>query len=452
MKPIKTLKVSIAGIRGVVGDSLQPLLLYRFARSFGAYLGGSSIVVGRDTRPSGEMVKHAVFAGLLSSRARVLDVDICPVPTIQHAVRTLKCQGGIAITASHNPIQWNALKFIKGNGRFLSSYEAEELLSLYHQQDFQEAGPNQIKTLEPYGHAVRDHLEHILKTIRPRLEPSLKVVVDCCNGAGSVMTPRLLTELGCDVVEISCDPHNIFPRNPEPLPENLGELCRAVKEHDADVGFAQDADADRLAIVSNEGVAIGEDYTLALCVLRTLEHEKGPVVANLSTSRIIEDVAQAAGCPVFRSRIGEVNVTELMDQSSAVIGGEGNGGVIYPKVNFARDSFVAMSLVIDLLRSRRQKLSEIIADFPTYSLEKSVFEIHPHRITTMIDELIQVYESEHINTLDGLKIDRPEGWIHIRPSNTEPILRLVIEARDHESLDRFREEMKERIAELSAEK
>ena len=445
MKPIKTLKVSISGIRGVVGDTLKPALVARFSQSFAAYLGGGPIVVGRDTRTSGEMVKNATFAGLLSTGAGVIDVDICPVPTIQLAVRTLNARGGIAVTASHNPAEWNALKFIQSSGCFLNPYQAEELLNLYHQQDLPHASSSQIDSLSTYEGAIRDHVDLILNEISPALTPKLRVAVDCCNGAGSLMTPGLLRALGCEVIELNTTPDGRFPRPPEPVPANFTELSRLVRSEKVDVGFAQDADADRLAIVSEKGEAIGEEYTLALAVKAVLEQEKGPVVCNLSTSRMAEDIASAFGCPCYRSKIGEVNVTDLMREVGATIGGEGNGGVIYPRINMARDSFVAMALILELMRSSRKSISDLIGVIPGYEMSKSTYEVHPHRIANLLDEISEIYRDQELNTLDGVKIEREEGWIHIRPSNTEPILRLVIEARTGETLRKFHREFDELI-------
>lgn len=445
MKPIKTLKVSISGVRGVIGDSLKPRLLCRFAQAFATYLGTGSIVVGRDTRTSGEMVKHAVLSGLLSSGMRVVDVDICPVPTIQFAVRRLSARGGIALTASHNPAEWNALKFIKGSGCFLNRYEAEELLSLYHQQEFNQVEAAQMVAVESYPHAVTDHLQHILDVIQPPRQPRLRVAVDCANGAGSLATPKLLRELGCEVIDLHCTPNGRFPRPPEPIPENLGELCRLVQECNADVGFAQDADADRLAIVSEKGVAIGEEYTLALCTYFVLTREKGKVVVNLSTSRMIDDVAALFGCPVCRTRIGEVNVTERMEAEGAVMGGEGNGGVIYPRVNTARDSLVAMTMILSLMRSLDKTVSQLTQLFPSYRMMKSRYAVDPHDIMDLLEEFKKVYKGEDVTLLDGLKINRKKGWIHIRASNTEPVLRVLIEARDEETLRAYQNEIGQRM-------
>ncbi|UCF36826.1 MAG: phosphoglucosamine mutase [Acidobacteriota bacterium] len=439
------MKVSISGVRGVVGDSLKPSLICRFTRAFATYVGKGDIVIGRDTRRSGEMVEYAVRAGLLASGMSATTVGICPVPTIQLAVKNRRCRGGIAITASHNPAQWNALKFIKGSGHFLNQYQSEELLALYHQEEFNEVGTEKIRPFQHYSDAIEDHIREIKERIRPASGPRLRVVVDCCNGAGSVMSPGLLRELGCEVIELHCEPNGYFPRPPEPVPANLTDLKKAVIEHRADVGFAQDADADRLAIVSEKGEAIGEEYTLALCTLHILSHERGTVACNLSTSRMIDDIAGRFGCPVLRTKIGEVNVTEKMLEADALIGGEGNGGVIFPRVNMARDSFVAMTLILELMRERGQTVSQLTRLFPAYRMDKAALGIHPHRISNLIDDLAVIYSNEETNNLDGLKIERPDGWIHLRPSNTEPIMRVVIEAKDQATLKRYQAEIAEKI-------
>lgn len=441
MKPISSLKISISGVRGVIGDSLKPGLLCRFSSAYATYLGPGAIVVGRDTRTSGQMAKHAVLAGLLSSGVRVVDIDLAPVPTVQFTVNQLRARGGIAITASHNPAEWNALKFVREDGCFLNSYQAQEVLDIYHQQEYRQVTSDAILPVRRFDKAIENHIEEIVRVIDPLSEPHLRVAIDCCNGAGSVMTPRLLELLNCEVIPLHCQPDGHFPRPPEPVPENLGELSQLVVDEDADLGFAQDADADRLSIVSETGHAIGEEYSLALCTLEVLSRQRGPVVVNLSTSKVVEDIARSFDSPVFRSAIGEVNVTEQMMEVGAVIGGEGNGGVIYPPVNLARDSFVAMTLVIHLLRRRKQKLSEIVAELPRYQMIKRVFPGHPHKIQALIQSLQKSYSDETLDLTDGLRISRGSGWIHIRPSNTEPVLRLVIEATDRPTLEAYEKEM-----------
>src|SRR4029078_4754092 len=372
MRAIPTLKISISGARGVLGQSLTPKLLTRFAQAFGTHTGSGTIVIGRDPRTSGEMVKHAVVAGLLSTGSRVIDIGVCPVPTVQLQVRQRRAQGGIAITASHNPAEWNALKFIGSNGLFLDSGQARELLDIYHQGEYTKVGGEELRTVEEVEGATDLHIKAILDALGPlpQTEKKLRVVLDSCNGAGSIVGPKLIKALGAEVIPINVTPDGSFPRPAEPVPENLGDLCRAVKEHKADVGFAQDMDADRLAIVSDRGEPIGEDYTLVLAILHVLGREKGPVVANLSTTTAVADIARRFDCPVFLTKIGEVNVTDAMRQHNAVIGGEGNGGVIYPRINFARDSLVGMALVLHLLAQSRKSITQLLDQFPKYTVVK----------------------------------------------------------------------------------
>jgi phosphomannomutase len=312
MRAIPTLKISISGVRGVIGESLTPGLLTRFAQAIGTAVGSGTIVIGRDPRTSGEMVKQAVIAGLLSSGCRVMDIGMCPVPTVQLLVRQHRAHGGIAITASHNPAEWNALKFIGGDGLFLNSGRAREVLDIYHQGEYTKVTGAEMREVEEVSGATDLHVQKILEALGPlpQSEKPLRVVLDACNGAGSIVGPKLLEALGAEVVPINSTPTGLFPRPAEPLAENLGDLCAAVREHRADVGFAQDMDADRLAIVSEQGIPIGEDYTLVLASLYVLGREAGPVVANLSSSSVLQDVVNRFGRPLFLTRIGEVNVTE----------------------------------------------------------------------------------------------------------------------------------------------
>src|SRR4026208_137906 len=304
MRAIPTLKISISGVRGVVGNSLTPKLLTRFAQAFGTHTGSGMIVIGRDPRTSGEMVKHAVVAGLLSTGSRVVDIGMCPVPTVQLQVRRRRAQGGIAITASHNPAEWNALKFIGSSGLFLDAGQARELLDIYHQGQYTKVGGPEIRTVEQIEGATNAHIKAILDVLGPLPQGSkkLRVVLDSCNGAGSLVGPKLIEALGAEVISLNVTPDGSFPRPAEPVPENLGDLCHAVREHQADIGFAQDMDADRLAIVSEKGEPIGEDYTLVLAALYVLPRERGPIVANLSTTSALDDIAKQFDSPVFRTK------------------------------------------------------------------------------------------------------------------------------------------------------
>jgi len=436
MKGIRTLKISISGVRGVIGDSLSPSLLANFAQSFGSYVGAGSVVVGRDTRTSGEMVRHAVVAGLIATGCRVVDLGICPVPTVQLSVRNLRARGGIAITASHNPAEWNALKFIKDDGCFLSSYEAEELLRIYHQNEYSLVPSRQLRGIRYYPDAIQNHIDRILDKLGP-LSRKFRVAVDACNGAAALMSPEFLGAMGCEVVPLNMVPDGRFPRAPEPLPENLTALCDLVRRSGADVGFAQDADADRLAIVSEKGEPIGEDNTLALAAYYVLGKTPGTVVVNLSTSRVLDDIVAMRGSKLVRSRIGEVNVTDRMKRTAAVIGGEGNGGVIYPDVNFGRDSFVAMALVLHLMQDEGKSISELVSRLPRYTMLKTTRQVASDQVAHLLDKLKESYRGKKVDLQDGVKIDTDGGWVHVRPSNTEPILRVVAEAATRETAERL---------------
>jgi phosphomannomutase len=434
MRAIPTLKISISGVRGVVGQSLTPRLLTRFAQAFGTHTGSGTIVIGRDPRTSGEMVKHAVVAGLLSTGSRVVDIGMCPVPTVQLQVKHRRAQGGIAITASHNPAEWNALKFIGPSGLFLDAGQARELLDIYHQSQYTKVGGGEIRTVEEVAGATDLHVKSILDALGPLPRSrKLRVALDSCNGAGSLVGPKLIQALGAEVIPLNVTPDGSFPRPAEPVPENLGDLCRAVKEYQADIGFAQDMDADRLAIVSDQGIPIGEDYTLALATLYVLGREPGPVVANLSTTSAVMDVAERFGCPVFLTKIGEVNVTDAMRQQNAVIGGEGNGGVIYPRINFARDSLVGMALVLHLLAETGKSVTELLDTIPRYTIVKEKVSCGSQRIPVVLRTLRQEFAEFPLDTRDGVKVTTPEGWFLVRGSNTEPIIRVVAEAKSESS-------------------
>lgn len=452
MKPVQTLKISISGVRGVVGDSLTPDLLVRFAESFGTYVGPHTVVIGRDTRTSGEMVKHAVLAGLISTGCKVVDLDIVPVPTVQFMVRRLHAAGGIAITASHNPVQWNALKFIRGDGCFLNHYQARELIDIYHQDEYRKVDGHAMCAPRKNAQATRLHADSILETIGKLPTGSRKpvVVVDSVNGAGSVMSKPFLTRLGCKVITINSTPDGIFPRPPEPLPQNLTALCDAVRRNDADIGFAQDADADRLAVVSEKGLPIGEDFTLALAVDHVLSRSKGTVVVNLATSHVIDDIVARHKCRLLKSKIGEINVTEMMMQENAIVGGEGNGGVIYPAVNMGRDSFTGMALILHHLARSRKPVSKIVAALPRYVMHKDAVPCPQELAVEVMELLAAEFSGKNVDRTDGIKIAVNQGWVLMRASNTEPILRVVSEAGDRDATAALNQEFRARVIAILA--
>jgi phosphomannomutase len=432
MRAIPTLKISISGVRGVIGESLTPALLTRFAQAFGTYVGSATIVIGHDPRTSSEMVKQAVIAGLLSSGCRVIDVGMCPVPTIQLLVRHHRAHGGIAITASHNPAEWNALKFIGADGLFLNSGKARELLDIYHQGEYTKVAGSEMREVQEISGAADLHIQKVLEVLGPlpQGKERLRVVLDACNGAGSLVGPKLLETLGVEVIPINVTPNGLFPRPAEPIPENLGDLSAAVKENRANIGFAQDMDADRLAVVSEQGVPIGEDYTLLLATLYVLGKQPGPVVANLSSTLALQEVANRFGCPLFLTPIGEVNVTEEMQKQNAVIGGEGNGGVIYPRINFARDSLTGMALLLHLLAETGQTITELVKSIPRFSLIKEKLVCPSHKIAAVLRILRHEYANFPLDLRDGVKVTLPVGWFLVRGSNTEPIIRVIAEAQN----------------------
>ncbi len=446
MRAIPTLKISISGVRGVIGDSLTPDLLTRFSQAFGTYIGSGRVVVGRDTRTSGEMVRQAVVSGLLSSGCRILDAGVCPTPTVQLLVRKYRAHGGIAITASHNPPEWNALKFVGPDALFLSGARGRELLDIYHQGEYTKARGSRIRSVESLPGAIDLHIAAVMEALgRLPAGRRPKVVLDACNGAGSIVGPRLLEALGAEVIGINVTPDGRFPRPAEPTAENLTALCGAVREHRADIGFAQDMDADRLAIVSERGDPIGEERTLVLAVEHVLGRTPGPVAANLATTHALEPVAARFGCQVFRTPVGEANVTEGMQRHKAIIGGEGNGGVIYPRINFARDSLVGMGLILHRLADSGRTVSELVAALPPCEMWKIQFPFPSQRLGEVFRKARREFAEYPIDVRDGVKVTLPDAWFLLRGSNTEPVMRVVAEAPDESAARALAERIRDKV-------
>ena len=428
----EALKVGVSGVRGVVGDSLTPQVAASFAQAFGTFVGRGAVVVGRDTRPSGAMIERAVIAGLQSVGCKPVLAGIVPTPTLLMLTKQLGARGGIAITASHNPSPWNALKFIERGGLFLSETRAQELFDVYHQQDFPLVQESDIPAVAIESDPMELHFQLVLDYVdeEPIRKKQFKVAVDCCNGVGALHTVPFLKELlGCKVVPVLDKPSGIFERDPEPLPENLKLLCETVVKEKCDVGFAQDPDGDRLAIVNEKGEPIGEDLTLAFAVQQVLsQHAKGPVAINLSTSKCVEFVAKQYGSEVVRTKIGEINVCETMLRIGAVVGGESNGGVIIPAVHPCRDSYVGMAIVLELLAMTGKTISELRAAIPQYFIVKEKIRIRGEQAPVILRALRHEYTGERISLLDGVYIDFGESWVHARRSNTEPVIRITAEA------------------------
>jgi phosphomannomutase len=432
---LKDLMVSVSGVRGRVGEALTPEIVARFAAGFGGWsLARSSsreIVVGRDSRVSGPMFLHAVTAALNSVGAHMVDIGMAPTPTVQLEVERRHAAGGLAITASHNPIEWNALKFIGSSGLFLDAREGASMRS-FLDKGFSRAPWDKLGTTESDPDAVGRHVERILAlpfldvpAIRAR---RLRVALDTCHGAGAVIMPQLLERLGCEVVSIYLTPDGRFHRPPEPVAGNLKELEDLVRSSGADVGLATDPDVDRLALVDETGRAIGEDYTLALACRVILQRQRGPVVINLSTSRIVEDVATELGSTVLRAPVGEVNVAVRMRDEGAVVGGEGNGGVILPALHLGRDAPLAAALTLQLLVDAGVSLSGVVAQYPQYSIVKDKLDRPAGTLETVYEALRADFPDAEVDTQDGLRLTWPDRWVHLRPSGTEPIVRVIAEA------------------------
>ncbi|MGD8238357.1 MAG: phosphoglucosamine mutase [Armatimonadota bacterium] len=440
------LKISVSGVRGIIGGSLTPEAVIGFARAFGTYVGPGEVVVGRDTRRSGEMVHSAVVAGLLSTGCDATDIGIAPTPTTQIAVASGDAVGGVIITASHNPSEWNGLKFVRGDGIFLTAAQVDEFLNVHARGEFAVADIGGIGTLRHDAEAGSRHVARVLDVVDAERIRSAKlhVALDACNGAGCVPAQELLEALGCRCTCINCTPDGRFSRGLEPTPEHITDLCRVVGESGADVGFAQDPDADRVAIVSEEGTAIGEEYTLALGVLFVLEHtgRRGPIVVNLSTSRMVEDAAARYGCEVLRAPVGEVNVVERMLREKALLGGEGSGGLIYPAVHHGRDSLTAMGVILDGRARHRRPISELARELlPRYVMQKREAWLSENApIGRVVDSLRDAYPDARLTHVDGLKWDWEDRWLHVRPSNTEPKIRSIAEAPTPDAAARLADE------------
>ena len=427
--------ISVSGVRGRVGEALTPEVVARFAAAFGVWAASRAkvrtIVVGRDSRVSGPMFHRAVISALQSVGCNVIDVGLTTTPTCQLAVEYHRAAGGLMISASHNPIEWNALKFIGPSGAFLEAHEGAEMRRVVD-GDIPRASWDELGTVTEDRDAIARHIEQVLAlpylNVRGIRERRFKVALDCVRGAGGRIIPPLLERLGCTVAAIHLETDGRFPHPPEPVAENLRELERLVLETGSEVGLAVDPDVDRLALVSEKGEAVGEDYTLALASRVVLQHRRGPVVANLSTSLILDEVAKETGSKVIRTPVGEVNVVVRMRRERAPVGGEGNGGVILSELHLGRDAPVAVALILQLLLDDDTPLSAIVDRYPRYSIVKDKMDRPDVPLSAVYEALRQEFADATADTQDGLRLSWPDRWVHVRPSGTEPIVRVIAEA------------------------
>jgi phosphomannomutase len=452
---LEPLKIGITGVRGVVGETLTPELVIRFAEAFGAYLDGGQVLVCRDPRPSGPMIQAAVTAGLLSVGCEVVDLGICPTPSLQLAVPWLGASGGISITGGHNPPEWNALKFVREDGLYLNAEQGEELLDVYHQGVAERAGWEQLATTVREQDATRHHLEILARAFADRAisQRRLRVAVDCGNGSCSVLVPRWLAALGCEVLPINDDPSLPFPRLPEPSVATASQARAVVRAGRADIGLVLDADGERLSLVDEVGRPLPEELTLPLAAEAALSRRSGPVVTNVSTTALVDRVAERHGVGVVRTPVGQAFVSEAIVEYGAAIGGEGNGGVAVPEVQATHDSAATIGLLLRHLVGSGRPLSEIVGELPTLVVRKVAIPVAPSLIYSALTELREAVgeavgevDGATVDNTDGVKVLWPDGWVHVRVSNTQSLIRIIAEAdkaaRALELLDWARERLR----------
>ena len=433
--------ISVSGVRGQVGISLDVRVITRFALAFGTFIGGRTVVIGCDSRTSSPMLRHAVLAGLFATGCRIIDVGLCPTPTVLMMAKLLGAQGSITITASHNPVDWNGIEFASASGKLLTQAERDTLIQLYETEDFTLAPWNEQGTLEIFTDATAHHLQQILNA--PWLDvdlirnANLKVVLDCGNGAGSAISPALLQELGCKVIRLNCVPDGNFRRPAEPTPEALDELCNTVRTAHADIGLAHDGDADRVVIVTDSGVALSGEWTLALVsdfILRN--SQRADIVATVSTSRMLDDIAAKHGVKLHRTKVGVGWVVEKMHEVNAIIGGEGTGGVIYPTLHYTTDGIASIAAIVQYLAESDTTMSELVENMPHYEMCRKKLEIPSQEIATqLVDLALKTYQTNENSTsaprlelTDGIKRVWDDRWVNIRKSGTEPVIRVFSEA------------------------
>ncbi|HOD60229.1 MAG TPA: phosphoglucosamine mutase [Candidatus Syntrophosphaera sp.] len=435
------LMTGVSGVRGIFGETLNPEVALQYASHFGQFMAQEStnppsshnlkIVVGRDSRTTGKAMLYAIFSGLISTGCEVIDLGIVPTPTVLLNVKKHSAQGGISITASHNPPQWNAMKFVDGDGMFLSPEKAFRFLDSIKEEIRWNNWQN-IGTVTEDHEAINYHIQRILNIPYLNIEKirsnKFKIVLDSVNGAGGLASPLLLKALGCEVIEINSEPTGVFAHTPEPLNENLHQLEEAVKFHNADLGFATDPDVDRLALVDETGHCIGEEYSVALAELFVLPKKPGDIVVNLSSSMLSDYIAQKYGVKVHRTKVGEIYVGKKMQELHSPIGGEGNGGIICPEVNYTRDALTGMALILALLAETNQKLSEIVNSLPRYYIAKAKIELPLEKIDTAMKTLPSLLTNYELDFQDGVKAIASDHWIHIRKSGTEPVIRVYAES------------------------
>jgi phosphomannomutase len=445
-----TLIKSISGIRGTIGgqpgNNLTPIDAVKFAAAYGIWLKNYSkkdnlkVVIGRDARLSGEMIQSLVVSTLVGLGIDIIDLDLSTTPTVEIAVPLESADGGIILTASHNPKQWNALKLLNEKGEFLDAAQGAKILDIAENEDFNFSEVDDLGSITKNDAYIDIHIDEVLNLSLVEVDvirkAKFKVVVDGVNSTGGIAIPKLLETLGVEVIKLYCDPTGHFPHNPEPLKEHLGDICELVVKEKADFGIVVDPDVDRLAFISNDGEMFGEEYTLVACADYVLGKTKGNTVSNLSSSRALRDITQKHGGSYEAAAVGEVNVVTKMKANNAIIGGEGNGGIIYPESHYGRDSLVGTALFLMLMAERGGTVKELRDSYPSYFMSKKKIQLTPELdVDAILKSMAGKYQNEEISTIDGVKIDFAENWVHLRKSNTEPIIRIYTEAKSQIEAD-----------------
>ncbi|HOV21723.1 MAG TPA: phosphoglucosamine mutase [bacterium] len=437
----KNFKISVAGIRGIYPDEITPEIAFKFAFAFGFFGKGKTFLVGKDTRISGDVLISSVISGLLSSGKNVLNIEITPTPMIGFIIEKIENKYGIMVTASHNPEEYNGLKFFNKKGNFINNDEWKKFLEIIKSVKKLKLSsiPGEIKKIEK--NYIKIYFDNIYKLVDVKKirEKKFKVIVDACQGVSSIYTEEFLKNLGCDVLVFNKFPYGKFSHNPEPLIENLQQLKEKVIKEKGDIGFIQDPDCDRFSFVCENADIPGEETTLAICLDSVLEKEKTPVVVNLSTTSLIDDICKKHKVKIYRTKIGEINVVEKMRKIKSRAGGEGNGGVIWGKFHYGRDSYIGISLLLEKMAEENKKISEIVNNYPKYYMIKEKYKIK--NIKFILKKIKKIYKNEKLDLTDGIKIIRENGWIHIRQSGTEPVVRVIVEATTKITADEYLKEI-----------
>jgi len=431
----------VSGVRGIIGEGMTPEVAQLWATGFGSWLRGKKVVLSRDSRTSGKMLSYAVKAGLIAAGCDVDDIGVTTTPIGALSVPRRGAGGGIIITASHNPQQWNALKFVRPDGRMLTAEQFVEVEHIVVNGPLRAVSWDKIGTEIVWDGAEQMYLGTVLGLNLLDLDrikrKAFRVAFDGVNGGGSFVYPKLLEALGCTVVSINADGSGNFTRPPEPLPANLSDLGNKVREEKCHIGFAVDPDGDRLAVVDERGNPVGEETTLALGIKAVLEQKTGPIVVNCLTSQVIDDIAAQYGVICYRTKVGEANVSDKITESKAIVGGEGNGGIILPQIHAVRDAGIGMSLILNLLSSSKKSVSEHVAQFPAYHMIKASYPVGEHNAVELVEAAAARYPNDSLTRIDGVRISSIDGWVQMRPSNTEPILRVYAEAHSKESAEKM---------------